>query len=375
MNAMRRLGFATAGCLWLALAASGAQPDGAWGNLSSVTWRRSYTVLLRDGKRTYGRIVSVSADSVTLRPPDSKAQTVIQKRSDVLRISDGNQPSDLIYSGRSSWADIQAIPPLHAEHLLAVTKSGQRFAGKAGAISDAAITLDGRTIPKADVSQIYYVRVKPASDSAEYAAQEAFALDPEIWPYLLGIPKMLVLLYDSSALEENTPIRREPPVRPVEAPQWRNLEQVTWSRKYTFVLRDGTSTSACIVGISADSVKLGAAPAQLARPDVVRVSDGPNAENIIYGARGSWSDVQAILSRRAVALRVVTKTGASLSGKTRVTADGAITLYRTRLTKADVARVYYWRKKPASGSGQCAAQSWPLFGRGISVLLYDSSAP
>jgi hypothetical protein len=134
---------------------------------------------------------------------------------------------------------------------------------------------------------------------------------------------------------------------------------VTWSRKYTFVLRDGTSTSACIVGISADSVKLGAAPAQLARPDVVRVSDGPNAENIIYGARGSWSDVQAILSRRAVALRVVTKTGASLSGN----------------TKADVARVYYWRKKPASGSGQCAAQSWPLFGRGISVLLYDSSAP
>lgn len=52
---------------------------------------------------------------------------------------------------------------------------------------------------KADVSKVYYVRVKPASDSAAHAVQEMFVLDPELWPHFLHLGgKIAVPVYDSS---------------------------------------------------------------------------------------------------------------------------------------------------------------------------------
>ena len=201
-----------ASSLALALPAQGATPDAGWGVLAHVTWARDYSFVLRDGTSAAGVVLSVSPDSVTLsvrgEPPSTKTSTVTLERSNVLRVDDGVKGADLIYSGRSSWSDVRAIPPYEGvERLEVVTRSGARLTGKTATVSDVEITLAGHRIPKADVSQVYYLRVKPLSDNWEHAFRESLTLYP--LSLLFQIHKIAVLLYDSSLPEDNTPLKLE----------------------------------------------------------------------------------------------------------------------------------------------------------------------
>ncbi|HLY66169.1 MAG TPA: hypothetical protein VKU60_11600, partial [Chloroflexota bacterium] len=63
-------------------------------------------------------------------------------------------------------------------------------------------------ICKGDVSRLYYIRFKPMTDSAKYAAQEMALPDPELWWYMLNLEgKIPVRLYDSSMPEDNEPVK------------------------------------------------------------------------------------------------------------------------------------------------------------------------
>ena len=93
------------------------------------------------------------------------------------------------------------------ERLEVVTRSGARLTGKTATVSDVEITLAGHRIPKADVSQVYYLRVKPLSDNWEHAFRESLTLYP--LSLLFQIHKIAVLLYDSSLPEDNTPLKLE----------------------------------------------------------------------------------------------------------------------------------------------------------------------
>jgi hypothetical protein len=178
-----------------------------WDNLKQVTHRRSYGFALRDGTCVTGKIVSVAADSVKINLPSPATL----ERSDVVRVSDGNHVYDVVYSGRSSWSDVVGIPPNARSYLRVVTKDDNQHEGAAAQVGDSEITLDKKGKPekiqKGDVARVYYVRLKPLSDSARYSDEEHFPLNPELWPYYWNIGvHMPVLLYDSSAPEDNSKI-------------------------------------------------------------------------------------------------------------------------------------------------------------------------
>lgn len=169
-----------------------------------MTHRRTYIFELRGGGCVTGKIVSVAPDSVKIEKPDPS--TLL--RADVARVSIGEHPYDVVYSSRSSWLDIAAIAPRANTYFRVVTKDGKQHAGTVKA-DQSGITLStnnkSETIRKPDVARVYYVRLKPLSDSARYSDEERFPLNPELWPYYLNIGvQMRVLLYDSSALEDDS---------------------------------------------------------------------------------------------------------------------------------------------------------------------------
>jgi hypothetical protein len=178
-----------------------------WDNLKQVTHRRSYGFVLRDGTCVTGKIVAVAADAVKI----NQTTPATLKRSDVVRVSDGEHVYDVVYSGRSSWSDAAGIPPNAKSYLRVVTKDGSQHEGAAARVGDSDITLDKKgkpdNIEKSDVARVFYVRLKPMSDSARFSDQETFPLNPELWPYYWNIGvHMPVLLYDALAPEDNSKI-------------------------------------------------------------------------------------------------------------------------------------------------------------------------
>jgi hypothetical protein len=191
----------------LAAGATASPAANEWDNLKQVTHRRSYGFALRDGTCVTGKIVSVAVESVKINQPS--AATL--ERSDLVRVSDGEHVYDVVYSARSSWSDVAGIPPNARSYLRVLTKDGSQHEGAAAQVGDSGITLDKKGKPekiqKSDVARIYYVRLKPMSDSARFSDQETFPLNPELWPYYWNIGvHMPVLLYDSSVPEDNSKI-------------------------------------------------------------------------------------------------------------------------------------------------------------------------
>lgn len=181
--------------------------DEEWANLKQVTHRRSYGFALRDGTCATGRIVSMTADSVKINEPDPATL----KRLEIVRVSDGDHAYNVVYSGRSSWSDVAAIPASEKAFLRVVTKAGKQYEGSGDQVGEAGMMLvkAGKTVNilKNDVAQVYYVRLKPLSDSARYSDEEHFPLNPELWPYYWNIGvHMAVLVYDSSVPEDNSKV-------------------------------------------------------------------------------------------------------------------------------------------------------------------------
>jgi hypothetical protein len=175
------------------------------------------------------------------------------------------------------------------------------------------------------------------------------------------------------------------------ANEWDNLKRVTHGRSYGFALRDGTCVTGKIASVGEDSVKIKPpSAATLKRPDVVRVTDGGHVYNVVYSSESSWSDVAGIPPRTTSYLRVVTKDGKQHEGSAGQVGDSEITLDRkgkiVKISKSDVARVYYVRQKPLSDSAAFHDEEhflldpelWPYYwniGVHMPVLLYDSAEP
>ena len=172
-----------ASCLLYLLPQLGAAKDNAWGTLKEVTWHRTYTLVDREGSCTTGEIVAITEQAITLKRLDRSAgktpttSTDTIERQKVLRIMDGHKVVDVVYSGKSSWADVEAMQHIGSdETVLLVTRSGKRYKGKPVEVAEASLKLvrlnKTTQILKDDISQVYYVREKPVSASLQYSAQE-----------------------------------------------------------------------------------------------------------------------------------------------------------------------------------------------------------
>jgi len=212
--------------------ASTAAADDSWQTLKHVTHERYYTVVDRKSNCTTGHIVKTNDHELTLKLPDRTYATF--DRANVLRVSvsqaapnfpprvqaDVGRVYDVVYNDKSSWSDLKGVA---GQEVKVVKTSGETYEGQLLITSETQIELD-RTggkleLTQKDIAQVYHLRPKPLTDSEKYSAQEDFWIDPRLWPYYLHLaPKVPVRIYDSSLMEDDTPVACQN--APKEKPAW-----------------------------------------------------------------------------------------------------------------------------------------------------------
>ena len=88
---------------------------------------------------------------------------------------DGWKVIDVVYSGRNSWTDVQAMQQIGSrEAVLVVKKNGKRHKGRLTHVADASVKMtqskSSTEISKDDIAQVWYIREKPLSAEAERAS-------------------------------------------------------------------------------------------------------------------------------------------------------------------------------------------------------------
>lgn len=149
-------------------------------------------------------LVSKNRDVVTA------PRLVTVARLDVLQVKDGLHQFGILYSGRSSWRDVQAVPHSR-EHLSITLKSGESVRGEPIGSTDSQLSVKRpksvMDIAKADIALVYYLRMKPAPANRLQEFPVEF-FDPRIWPYIFNVGVQLrVPLFNSTLPEDDSIIQ------------------------------------------------------------------------------------------------------------------------------------------------------------------------
>ena len=189
-----------------AMAASAS--DKSWKNLGHTIKESRYTVAMRDGRCITGHVESFDTKSVTI-------DSFKLDRKDILRVGDGESVADHdpIYSGRSSWSDLQRSEPNKYEHIQLEMKKGTvRSCRSFGGTQEGEAVCDGSRIGRLDVARGYYVRLAPSSEWEHYVTREGVSiLAPRTWFNQTFFPRIKVLLYDETAPQENLKVECKTP--------------------------------------------------------------------------------------------------------------------------------------------------------------------
>lgn len=194
-----------------------AKTEDQWENLKQITRRRTYMYVDRQLHCGNAKIDQVAEKAVTLKREDHTKITI--ERQDLLRLGEwGLSANGILYSGRSSWSDVRnqrhdPKNPQRGARLRVVTLDGKNHEGQMIEVDDTHLVLldaDKRVqLARSDISKVSYLRLKPFSDRAEYVAEELpllWVLDPEVLRYELDFTRIPVLLYDSSAPQDDSAI-------------------------------------------------------------------------------------------------------------------------------------------------------------------------
>jgi hypothetical protein len=192
--------------------------DPGWMNLGHLNRGNTYFVILRNGNCLQGTIQSVKPDSLSIAEPNPNSKPnastvaaphlVTVARLDTLQVKDGFQQFDILYSGRSSWLDVQYAPSHSREYLSLTLKSGKSARGEPTGSTDSQFSIKRSNtvseIAKADIALVDYIRIKPAPSNRvmEFPAE---LFDVRIWPYIFNIGvQMRVPLFNSTLLEDDS---------------------------------------------------------------------------------------------------------------------------------------------------------------------------
>jgi hypothetical protein len=171
----------------------------------------SLTFMRKDGSCVDGPIAKIDPKAVTITQSAQPPVTI--QRNDLLQVSQGNE---LVFSARSSWADVEAVHLLPREAF-----SIRLHNGKTIKDSPMRVAADGmvfkrflwitKRIGKDQIVTVDYLRMKPQSDAFDYFAQEAPALlffYPEFYDRLAGLEgRIPVRLYDAVRPEDDAPLK------------------------------------------------------------------------------------------------------------------------------------------------------------------------
>jgi hypothetical protein len=179
------------------------------GSLDHVTRSAAFTFMQRNGKCVTGNISQADAATITVQQLD-KSSIAIQ-RDALYQVIQGNA---LLFSARSSWADVVGVHLYPNETLLVTMRGGKQVRGKPVMVSaDAIILKHGLSktrYPKMEIATIDYLRAKPPTDSFQATLQEApYALFfyPEFYHRMAGLAgRIPVRLFDAAKPEDNAPL-------------------------------------------------------------------------------------------------------------------------------------------------------------------------
>jgi hypothetical protein len=180
-------------------------------SLQRVPRSTSLTFMRKDGSCVDGPISKIDPKSVTIAQSAQPPVTI--QRDDLLRVRQGD---GLVFSARSSWADVEAVHLLPREAF-----SIRLHNGKTIKDSPLRVTADGmvfkrflwitKRIGKGQIVTVDYLRMRPESDAFDYFAQEAPALlffYPEFYDRLAGLEgRIPVRLYDAVRPQEDAPLK------------------------------------------------------------------------------------------------------------------------------------------------------------------------
>ena len=158
-----------------------------------------------------GPIIKIDPKSVTIQ--SSQAQPLTLQRTDLLQVT---QNDSVLFSARSSWADVEAVHLLPRESFLLSLRSGKTIIAR-----PLHVTADGmifnhdvwlkKLLPKDQIQMVAYLRVKPDSAVFDYFTQEAPALlffYPEFYDRLSGLEgRIPVRLYDATQPQDDSALK------------------------------------------------------------------------------------------------------------------------------------------------------------------------
>lgn len=195
-----------------------------WQSVVQLPHHASFMYLERDRTCHFGQIKEVTDKSVTVHTDKSD---VTITRSNLLRIQRGRpnipnspyQALTVVYSGRSSWADIVGFMlflsknPSFEVHMSVATSNGTLRKGDLKDVTETEIILHdsfGKEthIPRTKISRVDYIQAKPLSDNQEFYWEELAPLkifDPVLYPRMFRLGNTFpVRLYDSAAPEDDS---------------------------------------------------------------------------------------------------------------------------------------------------------------------------
>jgi hypothetical protein len=171
----------------------------------------SLTFMKKDGACVDGTISRILPKTVTVAQGQQPPVTI--QRGDLLQVS---QRDSLVFSARSSWADVEAVRLLPRESFLVKLHNGKIIKDRPllstadGMVFKRFLWLKTR-VGKAQIVTVDYLRMKPESDAFDYFGQEAPGMlffYPEFYDRLSGLEgRIPVRLYDSVRPQDNAPLK------------------------------------------------------------------------------------------------------------------------------------------------------------------------
>ncbi len=168
------------------------------------------TLIEKSGACFNGPLTAVSPKSVTIQPSGGPAVAIA--RNDLRQAVQNNS---ILFSARSSWADVEATHLLGRESFVVKLRNGKTMKGTPYRIEDNGLVYKHlvwlkKTYPKSTIVTVDYLRVKPDAYGFDYFTQEAPALlffYPEFYDQLKGLEgRVPVRLYDANQPEDNKPV-------------------------------------------------------------------------------------------------------------------------------------------------------------------------
>jgi hypothetical protein len=171
----------------------------------------SLTFMKRDGSCVTGPILKIEPKLLTVRQPQAAPVTI--ERKDMLQAS---QADALVFSARSSWADVEAVHLRPRESFEVKLRNGKLMEERPLRVTDDGFVCKRflwvkKSYAKAQILSVDYLRMKPDSDAFDYFTQEAPALlffYPESYDRLKGLEgRIPVRLYDAAMPEDDTALK------------------------------------------------------------------------------------------------------------------------------------------------------------------------